>query len=65
MKEFSSESGRIGLPSMPRLRYMALLDFLRDNYPDWLKQSLVERIRVGRPELYEQIQQEEQLLKQQ
>jgi hypothetical protein len=57
------DTNRIDLPPLPRLRYMALLDFCEDpQYPPNLKQSLLGRINIERPDLYEQLRQQEQEL---
>jgi len=55
------DEGRIDLPEFPLLRYLALMDFLNDQrYPIYLRQSLLGRIEVERPELTEQLQQQEE-----
>ena len=63
--EFGDED-RIGLPEIPMLRYLALLDFFNDQqYPLNLRQNLLGRIKVERPEIAEQLKkQEENLIKQ-
>jgi hypothetical protein len=49
---------------MPMLRYLALVDFLSDEqYPPNLRINLLERIRNERPELYKQLEQQEEQLK--
>jgi hypothetical protein len=59
------DEDRIDLPPLPRLRYLALLDFINDSwYPPNLRQNLLNRIQIERPELYEQLQQEEQKARQ-
>ncbi len=65
LSKFGDE-GRIDLPRFPLLRYLALMDFLNDQrYPIYLRQSLLGRIDVERPELAEQLkQQEENFIKQ-
>ncbi|GAI60748.1 unnamed protein product, partial [marine sediment metagenome] len=57
---------RIDLPKLPQLRYLALLDFIYDQlYPPYLRQTLLGRIRIERPELLRQLEaQEEELRKQ-
>jgi hypothetical protein len=59
------DENRIDLPELPRLRYTALIDFLDDDlYSPNLRQNLLARIRVERPQLLEQLrQQEEQVIK--
>jgi len=65
LKEFPDEH-RIDLPKFPLLRYFALLDFRNDGqYPLNLRQNLLGRIKIERPDLFKQLeQQEEQLRKQ-
>jgi len=60
------DENRIDLPDFKLLRYFALLDFLNDQqYPPDLRRNLLGRIKVERPELFEQLaQQAEKLLKQ-
>ncbi len=55
---------RIGLPDFKLLKYFALSDFFSDEgYPLVLRQNLLRRIELERPELAEQLkQQEKQLL---
>ncbi|MBA7700771.1 hypothetical protein ES703_109495 [subsurface metagenome] len=61
-----SDEERIDLPDFKLLRYLALYDFLDDwQYPPDLRRNLLGRIRVERPELFKQLQQqEEKLMKQ-
>ncbi|MCX5635698.1 MAG: hypothetical protein NTW55_07675, partial [Planctomycetota bacterium] len=58
---------RVNLPEFKLMKYLALIDFLSDEqYPPDLKNGLLGRIKVERPELYEQLkQQADQLEKQQ
>lgn len=50
---------RINLPKLPQLRYFALLDFLNDQlYPPYLRQTLLSRIRIEKPELFRQLEAE-------
>jgi len=66
MKEFSDEDVlRVDLPEMPQLRYIALNSFLSDQrYPPNLRQTLLARIELERPKLFEQLKaQHEKLLK--
>ncbi|UCG55840.1 MAG: hypothetical protein JSU70_13325 [Phycisphaerales bacterium] len=61
-----SDANRIDLPEMRWLRYVALMDFLNDQrYPPHLRNSLLARIRIERPELYKQLEQQEQQLRSQ
>jgi hypothetical protein len=51
---------RIDLPPLPRLRYMALSDFLNDRqYVPSIRRALQNRIKIEKPDLYEQLLQEE------
>ena len=61
-----ADTPRISLPEMPVLRYLALRDFLEDwQYPPNLKNNLLGRIKIERPDLFKKLmQQEEKLLKQ-
>jgi len=55
---------RVDLPKFERLRYFALIDFLNDlQYPPFVRQGLLARIQVERPELFKQLQQEEERFK--
>jgi hypothetical protein len=60
------DTNRIKLPEMSVLRYLALRDFLDDwQYPPNLKRNLFGRIKVERPDLYKELEQEEgKLIKQ-
>ena len=59
-KMFEGEEHRIGLPPLSRLKYMALIDFLRDSlFPPSLRQRLAARIRIERPDLSKQLEKEE------
>jgi hypothetical protein len=50
------DENRINLPDFKLLRYFALLDFFNDyRYPLNLRQSLLGRIKVERPDLAEQL----------
>ncbi|MCI0498948.1 MAG: hypothetical protein L0Y36_04615, partial [Planctomycetales bacterium] len=54
------EPGRMGLPPMNWLRYQALYEFLNDPmYPEHMRLSLIGRIQLERPDLYEKLQNEE------
>ena len=47
---------RITLPDFNILRYVGLSSFMNDlRYPDDLKQNLLDRLRVEKPEFYEQM----------
>jgi len=57
------DGNRIDLPEFPLLRYVALTDFLYDRqYPPYLRQNLLGRIKIERPELAEQLEQQEKKL---
>ena len=61
VKQYSDEEVlRVDLPSFTRLRYIALVGFINDEYyPEHLRQKLLDRIRVERPDLFEQMQKQE------
>jgi len=57
------DGDRTDLLEFPLLRYLALTDFLYDQrYPHYLRQNLLGRIKVERPELAEQLEQQERKL---
>jgi len=60
-----SAEDRIDLPDFKLLRYLALLDFFNDGqFPLNLRRNLLGRIKIERPDLAEQLkQQEEKMLK--
>jgi len=60
------DENRIDLPDFKLMRYFALLDFFNDyRYPLNMRRNLLARIKIERPELAEQLKQEEEkLLKQ-
>ena len=61
-----SDENRIDLPNFKLLRYFALFDFLNDQqYPPYLRQTLLSRIRIERPELFKQLDAEEKKLRKQ
>jgi hypothetical protein len=60
-QQYKDESYRLGLPTMELLRYMAFMDFLNDpEYPQELRMSLLGRIQVERPDLFEKLKKQEQ-----
>jgi len=62
-KQYADEK-RLSLPEMTLMRYTALIDFLQDpQYPPYLQQNLMARIKVERPKLFEQLQQQDQELR--
>jgi hypothetical protein len=55
---------RIALPDFKLLRYLALIDFLSDQqYPPNLRRNLHGRIKIERPDLFEQLMQQEEMLR--
>jgi len=57
---------RIDLPDFKMLRYFAFTDFLYDwQYPLELRLSLLGRIKIERPDLFQQLQQQEEQLRRQ
>lgn len=57
---------RIDLPPIPMLRYFAIGRFLSSEaYPPYVRQGLLARIQIEKPELYEQLEQTEAELRQQ
>jgi hypothetical protein len=51
------EPGRMGLPPMDWFRYQAFIGFLNDPaYEDYMRASLLGRIQVERPDLFEKLQ---------
>jgi hypothetical protein len=61
------EIDRVNLPPFGQLRYMALIEFLNDEYfPLNMRQSLMRRIQEERPDLFEKLDKERQkILKEQ
>ena len=57
-KEFSDEDiDRVNLPSFAIMRYISLMTFLQGpGYPQYLKQNLLGRISIERPELFKKLQ---------
>lgn len=52
---------RLALPQFPRMRYTALIDLLQDpQYPPYLQENLKARIQAERPQLFEQLMQVDQ-----
>ena len=49
---------------MPVLRYIALGQFLNnDMYPAYIREGLLARIKIERPELYKEMEQTEEVLR--
>jgi hypothetical protein len=58
-----NEGERIDLPSFNVLRYLSLIDFLNDErHPIYFRQNLLSRIKAERPDLYKQLEAEEDKL---
>jgi len=54
------EPGRMGLPPMEWFRYQAFVAFLNDPmYPEQMRLSLIGRIQVERPDLFEKLKKQE------
>jgi len=54
------EPGRMGLPPMVWFRYQAFAGFLNDPmYPEEMRSSLIGRIQVERPDLFEKLRKQE------
>lgn len=62
-----SDENRINLPDYKLMKYLALVDLLNDEqYPPTFRQSLLARIKLERPDLFEELKaQAEQLEKKQ
>ena len=57
---------RINLPTLPQFRSFALRDFLNDQlYPPYLRQTLLGRIRIEKPELFKKLEAEVEKLRKQ
>ncbi|MDD5459080.1 MAG: hypothetical protein PHF37_06790 [Phycisphaerae bacterium] len=57
-KEF--DENRVSLPPFSRLKFLAVFDFCNDlQYPAQLRQSLLKRIQVERPELEKELREQE------
>ncbi|AQT68858.1 hypothetical protein STSP2_02034 [Anaerohalosphaera lusitana] len=56
-KEFHTEEvDRVTLPPFEKIRYLAFLDFLNDpGYPEYMRESLLNRVKLERPELFEKL----------
>ena len=60
-RQFGDEKGRMTCPISRVMRYVALLDFFNDQqYPPVMRQNLLARIKIERPQLAEQFSQIEQ-----
>ncbi len=59
----TDEIDRVNLPEFGRMRYMALIQFLNDEYfPLNMRQSLLGRIQAERPDLFERLDKEREKL---
>ncbi len=62
ISENQDQLRRVGLPPLSELKYYGLRDFMVDPfYPDELKVTLLARIKLEKPELAEQLKEQEQL----
>jgi len=60
------DTTRIDLPPMSVLRWVAINQFLNDDaYPVFIRRSLLERIRIEKPDLLKQLEQTDTQLRQQ
>jgi hypothetical protein len=65
MVKYENPTERIGLPEMPKLRYIAIGDFLNnDAYPMYIREGLMTRIKVEKPDLYKQMKQLDEKIQQ-
>jgi hypothetical protein len=63
VKKYPDATSRIDLPPMPVLRYIALGQFMKnDLYPAYVREGLLDRIKIERPELYKEMEQTEEEL---
>ncbi|HIJ67227.1 MAG TPA: hypothetical protein HPP51_02955 [Planctomycetes bacterium] len=61
-KYSDEEWRRLNLPDFEMIRFMAFLDFMRDrHFPEHLRNSLLGRIKVERPELFDRLQKQKDL----
>ncbi len=61
-KYSDEEWRRLDLPSFEMIRFMAFLDFMRDrSFPEHLRNALLARIRIERPELFDRLQRQKDL----
>jgi len=57
---------RINLPTLQQFRYFALTDFLNDQlYPPYLRQTLLGRIKIEKPDLFKKLEAEAEKLRKQ
>jgi hypothetical protein len=61
-KYSDEEWRRLDLPNFEMLRFLAFLDFMRDRfYPENLRNALLGRIKVERPDLFEKLEKQKDL----
>jgi hypothetical protein len=61
-----AEAQRMGLPPMDWFRYQAFVAYLNDSmYPDQMRKSLIGRVQVERPDLFEKLLKQENWLREQ
>jgi len=61
-KYSDEEWRRLDLPSFEMIRFMAFLDFMGDRFfPEHLRNSLLARIKVERPQLFDRLQKQKDL----
>ena len=61
-KYSDEEWRRLDLPNFEMLRFLAFLDFMRDRfYPEHLRNALLARIKVERPDLFEKLEKQKDL----
>ena len=61
-KYSDEEWRRLDLPSFEMIRFMAFLDFMSDrSFPEHLRNALLARIKIERPELFDRLQKQKDL----
>jgi hypothetical protein len=61
-KYSGEEWRRLDLPGFEMLRFLAFVDFIRDPfYPQYMRNALLARIKIERPELFERLQKQKDL----
>ncbi len=59
-KQWGEDGFEREIPPFEALRYLALLSFINDEfYPEYLRQNLMGRIKIERPELFDKLAQQE------
>ena len=60
------DENRIDLPEFKMVKYLALRDFLNDRqFPVQLRQNLLGRIKIEKPQLFQQLQNQAEVLRKQ